>query len=87
MDDLKTIHTVREIEANKSDIIRVHANKKCQIIDTVVPSDSNTSVKLIKKLSIYKDLEFEIARMWKIETETIPVVDGALGVIKDAFLS
>ena len=37
-----------------------------QIIDTAVPSDSNTSVKLIKKLSIYKDLEFEIARMWKI---------------------
>ena len=77
------IHTDREIAANKPDIIiRDHTNQKCQIIDMAVPSDRNTSVKVVEKLSKYKDLEIEIARMWKMGTETIPVVIGALGVIK-----
>ena len=47
-----------------------------------VPSDRNTSVKVVEKLSKYKDLETEIERMWKMETETIPVVIGALEVIE-----
>ena len=47
-----------------------------------VPSDRNTSVKVVEKLSKYKGLELEIARMRKMETETIPVVTGALGVIR-----
>ena len=66
------IHTNREIAANKPDIIvRDHTNQKCQIIDMAVPSDRNTSVKVVEKLSKYKDLG----------TETIQVVIGALGVI------
>ena len=32
---------------------------------------------------MYKDLEIEIARMRKLRIETIPVVTGALGVIKE----
>ena len=44
-----------------------------------VPSDRNTSVKVDEKLSKDKDLEIEIGRMWKMETETIPVVISALG--------
>ena len=47
-----------------------------------VPSDRNTSNKVVEKLVKYKDLEIEIARMWKMGKETIPVVIGALGVIK-----
>ena len=43
---------------------------------------NDTSVKVVEKLSKYKDVEIEIARMWKMETETIPLVIGALGVIK-----
>ena len=77
------IHTDREIAADKPDtIIRDHTNQKCQIIDMAVPSDRNTSVKVVEKLSKYKDLETEIARMWKMGTETIPVVTGALGIIR-----
>ena len=79
----KLIHTDREIAADKPDIIiRDHTNQKCQIIDMAVPSDRNTSVKVVEKHSKYKDLEIEIARMWKTGTETMPVVIGALGVIK-----
>ena len=47
-----------------------------------VPSDSNISAKEFEKLSKYKDLEIEIAKMWKMKTETIPVTVGALGMIK-----
>ena len=71
------VHTDREIAANKPDIIiRDHTNQKCQIIDIAVQSDRNTSVKVVEKLSEYKDLEIEIAKMWKMGTETIPVVIG-----------
>ena len=77
------IHTDREIRANKADIIiRDHTNQGCWIIDMAVPSDKNTLAKVVEELSKYKDLEIEIARLWKMETETIPVVIGALGDIR-----
>ena len=49
------------------------------IITIIIPSDENTSFKVSKKLSKYKDLEIEITRMWQMKTETILVVVGALG--------
>ena len=54
----------------------------CKLIDMMVPSDRNTSVKVIEKLSKYKDLEIEVIRMQRMSTETVLVVTGALGVIK-----
>ena len=45
-----------------------------------VPSDKNVSSKKLEKLSKYKDFEIEIGKMWHLRT--IPVVIGALGLVK-----
>eukprot|EP00794_Sanderia_malayensis_P001842 gene1842-2074_t len=47
-----------------------------------VPSDKNISVKEFEKLSKYKDLEIEIRKMWSLKACTVPVIVGALGMIK-----
>ena len=77
------IHTDREIKANRPDIvIKNKIENSCLLIDMSIPSDLNTSIKVSEKLSKYKDLEIEINRMWKMKTEVIPVVIGALGLVK-----
>ena len=77
------IYTDREIAANKPDIIiRDQTNQKCQIIDMAVPSDRNTSVKVVEKLSMYKDLEIEIARMRKLGIETYQLSLAHLGSLR-----
>ena len=52
------------------------------MIDVTVSADKNISLKEFQKLSKYKDLEIEVTKMWKLKTKTIPVVIGALGMIK-----
>ena len=47
-----------------------------------VPSDGNISAKESERLRRHKDLEIEIAKMWKMKTKVIPVIAGALGIIK-----
>ena len=42
----------------------------------------NMSIKMTEKLSKCKDLEIEIEKFWGIKTTTIPVIIGALGLIK-----
>ena len=44
-----------------------------------VPSDKNVSAKMFEKLSKYKDFEIELTKM---KVKSIPVVIGALRVIK-----
>ena len=76
-------HTDEKIKANKPDIIiKDKQEKTCMLIDMAIPSDRNTSVKVAEKLSKYKDLEIEITKMWGLKTITVPVVIGALGVVK-----
>ena len=77
------LHTDREIKANRPDIVvKDKKERRCILTDISVSSESNTSAKFTEKLSKYKDLEIEVNRMWDMKTETIPVVVGALGLIK-----
>ena len=50
-------------------------------------TDRNISVKEFDKLSKYKDLQLEIERMWQLKTTVIPVVVGALGMVKKGVLN
>jgi hypothetical protein len=54
-------------------VIKNKIIKECIIIDMDIPSERNTSVKVIGKLWKYKDLEIEINRMWGTKTTTIPM--------------
>ena len=77
------IHTDRTIQANRPDIIiKDKVKRTCQMIDMSVPSDNNVSAKEFEKISKYKDLEIEVTKMWNMKTMTIPVIIGALGLIK-----
>ena len=77
------IRTDRTIQANEPDIIvKDFKEKTCLLIDMSIPTDQNSPAKEFEKLSKYKDLEIEIQRMWKLRTSTVPVIVGALGMIK-----
>ena len=52
------------------------------LIDMTVPADRNLSLKEYEKISGYKDLEIEIQKMWHLKAIVMPVVVGALGMIK-----
>ena len=73
----------RKIDANRPDIIiKNHEEQTCIMMDMAVPSDQNILLKGFQKLPKYKDLEVKVTKMWKLKTKIIPVVIGALGMIK-----
>ena len=47
-----------------------------------MPTDQNIPAKEFNKLSKYKDLAIEIQRMWKLRMSTVPIIVGALCMIK-----
>ena len=47
-----------------------------------IPADRNISIKEFDKLSKYKDLQIEIERMWHLKRTVMPIVVGALGMVK-----
>ena len=77
------IQTDRTIQANGPDVVvKNFLNNVCYLIDMSVPSDKNVSFKTFEKLSKYKDLKIENGKMWHLRARTIPVVIGALGLVK-----
>ena len=82
-----SIHTDREIAANRPDIIiKDKVEKTCYLIDIAIPNDNNVGVKELEKRSKYKDLEIELARMWDMQVINIPIVIGALGLIRKGMI-
>ena len=58
------IHTDKEITSNRPYIvIKDKLESKCLFIDMSVPSERNVGYKDTEKLSKYKDLEIEVAKM------------------------
>ena len=80
------VSTDKEIKANRPDIIiKDKKEKKCIMIDMSILSERNVSIKEVEKLSKYKDLEIEVTKMWQMKTSTVPIVVGALGLVKKGF--
>ena len=78
-----SISTDRTIQANKPDItIKDHKEKTCKLIDFTFSMNINISDKEFEKLWKYKDLQSEVERTWQLRTSIIPIVVGALGLVK-----
>ena len=77
------VNTDNEMRANRPGIIiKDKKEKKCIMIDMSMPSERNVSIWVIEKLSKYKDLAFEVTKMFQLKTSTVPIVVRALGLIE-----
>ena len=43
---------------------------------------SNVNTKETEKLSMCRNLEIEVSRIWEVRTKSVPVVTGGSGIIK-----
>ena len=70
------------LEHNKPDVVVVDkVKKKWTIVDFCVPWDGNVKLREDGKKAVYSDLASRIHAMYKVQTETIPIVIGALGTV------
>ena len=70
---------------NRPDIIIKDSQEQaCLLIDMGIPTDQDSVVRESDKLTKYKDLENDLGRMWNLKATTVPVIVGALGMIKKA---
>jgi len=82
------IQTDKVIEARRPDLVLVNKEtNECQIIDIAIPGDTRVVRKEEEKIEKYKELGFEISRLWNVRTKIIPIVIGALGTISDRHLA
>jgi hypothetical protein len=78
----KSVHTDREVTANRSDIIiKNKKGKTCTLIDVAILADRNVVQKEAEKKLQYNSLGIEIQRMWNLKCTVIPVIIGATGVV------
>ena len=82
MSDVPVI-TNQTILTHQLDIV-LHDEKEkiCLLIAISIPGDSKVNTIETEKLRKYKDLEIEVSGMWKVRTEIVLVIIGALGTIK-----
>ena len=72
----------RGIQYNKPDVVLVDkVAKKWTIIDFCVPWDGNVKAREDEKLVKYSTLSTEIQTTYRVQTESIPIVIGALGTV------
>ena len=77
-----TIQTDMAVTHNRPDIILVEqAIREWTIVDIAVPGDFNVVRIEDWKVEKYQDLEFEVRRIYHVETAILPVVIGALGTV------
>jgi len=57
-------------------------NNTTLLIDIAVPRDSRVKKKEQEKVDKYQNLARELNRLWKVNTNIIPVVVGALGTTR-----
>lgn len=80
-----TIQTDKKLPHNKPDIVVVEkTSRTCHIIDVACPGDRRIRLKEEEKINKYRDLTFEVKRLWKLKkATTTPIVIGALGTYTD----
>ena len=79
----KAILTDLTVAANRPDIVYYDKrNKNTLLIDVACPCDSNVALKHTEKLTKYRLLKDEVHRMWQTKVSIVPVVVGALGIVK-----
>jgi len=78
----QTVHTDREVTANRPDtIIKNKKEKTCTLIDVAIPADRTVVQKEAEKKLKYKSLGIQIQRMWNLKCTIIPVIIGATGIV------
>ena len=80
----KAILTDLTVAANRPDIVfNDKLNNHTLLIDVSCPCDSNVALKHTEKVTKYQLLKDEVHRMWGTSVSILPVVVGALGIVKE----
>ena len=78
----RTVITVNGVDHNRPDVVVIEKSElRWTLIDFSVPMDQNVDSKEIEKGGKYSELAREIRRDYKVHTEKVPVVIGALGTV------
>ena len=78
----RRVETVKSVEHNRPDVVVVdRKERKWTLVDFAVPLDGNVERKEDEKESNYEALATEVRRMYRVRTEIVPVVIGALGTV------
>ena len=77
------IQTDKEIKANRPGIVvKDKKERTCLLMDMSIPTERNTSLKTVEKITKYKDLELKIEKTRGMKVAIVPVIIGALGLEK-----